>query len=40
MERSNQIWKERKWIESGKVDSLEGEEYRSLIIDYIKEERR
>ena len=23
MERSNQIWKERKWIESGKVDSLE-----------------
>ena len=36
MERSNQIWKERKWIESGKVDSLEEAKYRSLIIDYIK----
>ncbi len=36
MERSNQIWKERKWIESGKVDSLEEAKYRGLIIDYIK----
>ena len=36
MERSNQIWKERKWIESGKVDSLEEAKYRSLIMDYIK----
>ena len=25
MERSNQIWKERKWIESGKVNNLEEE---------------
>ena len=36
MERSNQIWKERKWIESGKVDSLEEAKYRGLIIDYLK----
>ena len=36
MERSNQIWKERKWIESGKVDNLEEAKYRGLIIDYIK----
>lgn len=36
MERSNQIWKERKWIESGKVDSLEEAKYRGLIMDYIK----
>ena len=36
MERSNQIWKERKWIESGKVNNLEEAKYRSLIIDYIK----
>ena len=36
MERSNQIWKERKWIESGKVDSLEEAKYRGLITDYIK----
>ena len=36
MERSNQIWKERKWIESGKVDSLEEAKYRGLITDYLK----
>ena len=36
MERSNQIWKERKWIESGKVNNLEEAKYRGLIIDYIK----
>ena len=36
MERSNQIWKERKWIESGKVDSLEEAKDRGLNIDYIK----
>ena len=36
MERSNQIWKERKWIESGKVDNLEEAKYRGLIIDYLK----
>ena len=36
MERSNQIWKERKWIESGKVDSLEEAKYRGMIMDYIK----
>ena len=36
MERSNQIWKERKWIESGKVDNLEGAKYRALVIDYLK----
>ena len=36
MERSNQIWKERKWIESGKVDSLEEAKYRGTIMDYIK----
>ena len=36
MERSNQIWKERKWIESGKVDNLEDAKYRSLVIDYLK----
>ena len=39
MERSNQIWKERKWIESGKVDSLEEAKYRGLIIDYHKKRR-
>lgn len=36
MERSNQIWKERKWIESGKVDNLEEAKYRALVIDYLK----
>ena len=36
MERSNQIWKERKWIESGRVDNLEEAKYRGLIIDYLK----
>ncbi len=36
MERSNQIWKERKWIESGKVDNLEEAKYRGLVIDYLK----
>ena len=36
MERSNQIWKERKWIETGKVDSLEEAKYRGLITDYLK----
>ena len=36
MERSNQIWKERMWIESGKVNNLEEAKYRGLIIDYIK----
>ena len=36
MERSNQIWKERKWIESGKVDSLEEAKYRGVITDYLK----
>ena len=36
MERSNQIWKERKWIESGKVNNLEEAKYRGLIIDYTK----
>ena len=36
MERSNQIWKERKGIESGKVNNLEEAKYRGLIIDYIK----
>ena len=37
MERSNQIWKERKWIESGKVDNLEEAKYRALVIDYLKQ---
>jgi len=36
MERSNQIWKERKWIESGKVDNLEEAKYSALFIDYLK----
>ena len=36
MERSNQIWKERKWIETGKVDNLEEAKYRALVIDYLK----
>ena len=36
MERSNQIWKERKWIESGKLDNLEEAKYRGLVIDYLK----
>ena len=36
MERSNQIWKERKWIESGRVDNLEEAKYRGLVIDYLK----
>ena len=36
MIRANEIWRERKFIENGQVDSLEEAKYRGLIIDYIK----
>ena len=40
MERSNQIWKERKWIESGRVDNLEEAKYRGLVTDYLKRDEK
>ena len=40
MIRANEIWRERKFIENGQVDSLEEAKYRGEIVDFLMRDQK
>ena len=40
MIRANEIWRERKFIENGQVDSLEEAKYRGEIVDFLMKNQK